>query len=398
LDSVGSKRMLLGAVTILFWFTQFVYIPFFTSYLLSLSISAAVVGVIIGVYGFTQMVLKLPIGIVSDGVVNHKFFIVGGCLLAGISSIGMLVFPNWLCLILANGISGVASSTWVSFTVLYSFYYNKAETSKAIGLVNAFNNIGIVLAYAVGGLLYQYFGMGMLFAVSFSSGILAAILALFIKKKAMLSLVSEKPRITRKAIIGVMRDKRLWFFSILSSFSFFILFASVFSFSNSTAKQLGASGYEMGILLIIFSLAGSLSSVFSGTKAAQNLGEKNLIIAGFLILGIYCGCVASVQSVIYFFPLQLFCGLGGGVLGAVLMSAIVKYSNVNKKATAMGFYQTIYGVGMTIGPVIMGYLVDTTTQFASFSFLTFIALACALTVAIMYRPLVIEETRRKRVG
>ncbi|MBP2651267.1 MAG: arabinose efflux permease family protein [Firmicutes bacterium] len=390
--TVQNKRILLGTITMLFWFTQFIYIPFLTPYLLSLAIPATIVGIIIGAYGFTQMVLKLPFGITCDIVKNHKYFILLGTFLAGVSSLGMLLFPSSECLIIANGLSGVASSTWVSFTILYSTYYAKAQSAHAIGLVNAFNNIGIVCAYIVGGILYQTFGIKTLFMISFAAGMLAFLLALFIKRETHLRLVRNTPSITAKTIIEVMKNKRLWFFSILSACAFFILFATAFSFTTSTAKQLGANGVELGVLSVLFSLAGIFSAVFIGTRLAQQIGEKIMLISGFLLLVIYCGGIAYLHNLILLFLLQFLCGgIGGGILCAALMAGIVKCADTNKKSTTMGLYQTVYGVGMTIGPVIMGYLVDTTSINTAFSFMAIIALVCSIVISFSYNSVFMEQ-------
>ena len=41
------------------------------------------------------------------------------------------------------------------------------------------------------------------------------------------------------------------------------------------------------------------------------------------------------------------------------MSLIVRSVSEEKRSTAMGFYQAVYGIGMTLGPVVMGNLVGT---------------------------------------
>ena len=56
------NRGILLAIVVLFWFAQYVYVPFQTPYLTSLQVSAAFIGVIVGAYGVTQMTLRLPVG------------------------------------------------------------------------------------------------------------------------------------------------------------------------------------------------------------------------------------------------------------------------------------------------------------------------------------------------
>ena len=122
-------------ITGFFWFAQYVYIPFLTPYLFTLSMTATTVGLIVGAYGVTQLILRIPLGITVDIVRNHKLFIVIGTFLAGVSSLGMMISPSPVVLFIANAMSGVASSTWISFTVLYPVYYEKSEGTKAIGIL-----------------------------------------------------------------------------------------------------------------------------------------------------------------------------------------------------------------------------------------------------------------------
>ena len=139
------------AITAFFWFTQYIYVPFLTPYLFTLSITATMVGLIVGAYGVTQLILRIPLGITVDIVRNHKLFIVIGTFLAGASSLGMIISPSPVLLCIANGVSGVASSSWISFTVLYPVYYEKSEGTKAIGTINLFTNAGRLAAFIVGG-------------------------------------------------------------------------------------------------------------------------------------------------------------------------------------------------------------------------------------------------------
>lgn len=378
---VKSKRVLLGAITTLFWFAQYVYIPFLAPYLLSLSLKATVVGIVIGAYGFTQLVLRIPLGILIDVVKSHKFFISIGVFLAAISSIGMLIFPSPVLLFVANGLSGVASSTWISFTILYTTYYENSLSTKAIGLINAFQNIGILAAFVLGGTLFELFGIRALFILSFIFGMIGFLLSLAIRPEVS----ARGTNVNVVSLVKVMKDKRLLVFAILCSFTYLILFGTVFSFTTSTAKQLGATGLQLGILAILYSTATIISSYFVGTNVASKLGEKNTISLAFLLLAIYCVGISVSSSIIPFFPLQFICGFGSGMLTSSLMAYSVKHIDDDKKTTAMGFYQSIYCVGMTIGPVFMGILMDNTSKVLSFLVMAFIALVCSAFISVLYK-------------
>ncbi len=51
----------------------------------------------------------------------------------------------------------------------------------------------------------------------------------------------------------------------------------------------------------------------------------------------------------------------------------------------MGFYQSVYCLGITLGPVLMGALVDHTSTRTSFIVMALIALTCAATMHPFYK-------------
>ena len=78
----------------LFWFSQYIYNPFLSPYLLGLGISATFAGTIIGAYGFTQLVARFPLGISADCLQKHRVFILLGMLFSGLASVIRFFFPQ----------------------------------------------------------------------------------------------------------------------------------------------------------------------------------------------------------------------------------------------------------------------------------------------------------------
>lgn len=242
MDDLKFKRGLLGAITIFFWAAQYIYLPFLTPYLLSLSLSATAVGIILGAYGFTQMILRIPLGIAGDIVQKYKLFIIIGVFLAGISSIIIMLFTkSVIILIIANGISGIASATWVSFTILFSSYYDDSDGLKAMGKLNMFLNMGVLFAYILGSLMIETLGFNALLITSFVFGVIGCILSFFIKPETTV----KKTNVNWQSLASVMRNKKLLVSSGLCAVAFLILYATVFSFTTSTLKEIGANGIGM---------------------------------------------------------------------------------------------------------------------------------------------------------
>lgn len=375
-----AKRALLCTVTVFFWFAQYVYIPFLTPYLIALSLTATTVGAIIGAYGVSQLVLRIPLGVVSDIVRNHKLFILIGTLLSGLSSVGMMISPSPALLCIANGLSGVASSTWISFTVLYPVYYEKSEATKAIGIINIFSKAGTFAAFVIGGALFEQVGIRGLFIASFISGMIAALLALFMKREP----AADPVNISMGSLLEVVRERSLLFSSVMSALMYLVIFGTAFSFTTSTAKGLGATGLELAFCAALLSAGAMGGAYFVGTKTAGKMGEKPLLLFAFLLLGVYCLGIALSHRVVDFFPLQVLAGLANGVLASSLMAYAIRHVDGEKKSTAMGFYQSFYCLGITAGPVLMGFLVDHASTGASFAIMALIALACAASIPLAY--------------
>ncbi len=375
------RKALLCAVTVFFWFAQYVYIPFLTPYLLTLSMTATVAGAIVGAYGVTQLVLRIPLGITVDVVRDHKLFILIGTFLAGISSLGMIVSPSPVVLGIANALSGAASSTWISFTVMYPMYYEKSEATKAIGRINLFANAGRLAAFMVGGILFERLGIRWLFIASFASGMIACMLAFFLTRERE----PGRAAITVGGLVRVMKEKNLLFASTMGALLFLVVFGTAYSFTTSTARNLGATGMELAVCAVLFSAAAMTGAYFVGTRVARNIGEATMLVLAFLLLGLHCIGIAFSRTVLPFFPLQVVGGLANGVLASLLMAHAIKYVDGSSRSTAMGFYQSIYCVGITLGPVFMGFLVDHTSTRTSFVAVSLIALACAAAVPPVFR-------------
>ena len=349
--------------------------------------TGTVVGLVVGAYGVTQLVLRIPLGITVDVVRNHKLFIVIGTFLAGTSSLGMIISPSPVLLFIANALSGAASSTWISFTVLYASYYEKSEGTKAIGIINVFTNAGRFAAFIAGGLLFERIGIRGLFVVSFVSGIIGSIVALCIKREEEAARIN----ISMGGLVRVVKERRLLFFSVMCALTYLVTFGTVYSFTTSTAKNLGATGPELALFAVLFSAAAMMGSYFVGTRIANRVGEAYVLMFAFLLLGIYCVGIAFCRSVFPFFPLQALVGLANGVLVSSLMANAIRYVDKDRKSTAMGFYQSVYCFGITLGPVLMGALVDHVSTRASFMAMALIPLVCAVAICPVYKSKLLDR-------
>ena len=348
------NKILFSAVIVLYWFSLYTYVPILAPFAESIGASHKVVGLILGSYGFTQVLLRLPLGILSDALGRRKIFVISGLLFSLSSSLGMWYYSSPLMLLIFRGLAGVAATTWVCYTVLFSRFFAEQDSVKAIGYINALNFLGQLTALLAGGTIAQYFGQRATFIIGACAGAVGFLLGLAVTDNREIS----EQRITVKELLNVVIEKTLLSVSILAILVQFIIFSNTFGFTPAFAEKIGANDFQLGLLSAAFLLPGIITSALSSTVFERFLGERNCISSGFLALAVYSFATPFCTSMGGLMFTQAIGGLGWGLTFPRLMGLSIKTVEDNKRATAMGFFQGSYGLGIFIGPVLVGLISD----------------------------------------
>jgi MFS family permease len=352
--SKNHRKTLFCIVTSLYWFSLYSYVPILSPFAKSLDASEKMIGLIVGSYGFTQMVLRIPLGILSDTIKKRKIFVTLGIIFAGISSFGIWLVPNISSLLIFRGLSGVAASTWVSYTVLFTSYYEKEDTTKAIGIINSFNSLGQILAMLTGGLIAQVYGQRFTFLLAAAAAFLGTVLSFGVIENRD---IDKKP-MKLKDIPNIATDRNLMVVSGLAILSQLLAFATLFGFTPIIAQNLGANNFQLFMLSMLSILPVIIVSPLSGTFFTKKIGSKNTITLGFIISALACACIPYLNNLHTLYITQIIGGFGRGLVFPLLMGLSIRNIDINKRSTAMGFFQAIYGIGMFIGPVMVGFIGD----------------------------------------
>ena len=132
------------AAIFFFWFSMYTYPSFFSAYVSDRLMAPEVMtGLIVGAYGFAQMILPIPLGIASDWTRRRKPFVALGFIASLLACAGLIAAEalaarghvgtlTHAVALLARGLSGVTAATWVSFSVLYSASYEADEIAPAV--------------------------------------------------------------------------------------------------------------------------------------------------------------------------------------------------------------------------------------------------------------------------
>ena len=348
-----TSRKLLCLAMIFFWASEYCHAPYFTPYLQSLGFGAEAIGVMVGMYGCTQIFARVPVGMFTDAFSCYKSTILFGTVCTTVSSFCLMFSTSMWAIVACRIMAGLAASTWLAFSILYNAYFKDDESVTAMTNANAFNNGGKLLAFFLGIVTATLWGYKVPLLCSFLTGLCAVFCVILLKPLS----ISHESFSFRHAF-DVIRRPIVVVAAIFAIFLNFFMQGTVFSFTSSMAKSIGAGSFLIGVISLSYTLVQVLSAPYVGKKLLKKMKAGHALTLGFVGLTLSCGIVTVAKNPILLVPANIFGGLGSIIINGLLMSLIVQNVEEEKRATAMGFYQAVYGIGMTLGPIVMGRLVD----------------------------------------
>ncbi len=346
------SRRLFQLLTFFFWFSLYVYSPYLATYGKGMGIPDGFLGVILGSYGFTQLVLRLPIGIGSDRIRKRKPFVVIGCFLAFASALGMGLFASPWGYFTFRALSGVGASCWVVYTILYASYYDSRDAAKVMGSITFFNNAGILAAILSGMLLAQFVGEAATFYLAAAGGLGALLLSLRVTETRPKVLRPIRPR----DILTVLRNRNLLIVSILAAIGQIMVFGTIYGFTPAFAQEkLGAAKWELGLLTAV-STAATVAASYGVSRFAHTLKPRRTIMLSMMTVGVSCLLVPFCPSIGWLYVVQIMAGFGRSVTMAMCMGQSILTVADEYRSTAMGTFQAVYAIGIVLGPTIIGFI------------------------------------------
>ena len=348
-----TARRLLEVAVVFFWASEYCHAPYFTPYLHSLQMGSTLVGIIISCYGFTQMLVRIPLGIFTDTTGAYKKIITVGLFCTTVSSLGLFLTTNFVGILLFRMLAGVAASTWIATTVVYMAMFSEAESVRASARLNALNNGGKLLAFVLGGAAATLLNYRITLFMSFAVGLVGLVVMPFVTVPAI-----RRTPLSLSRLGAVFTDKRILIPSLLMAVQQMILHSTVFSFTSNLAESRGAAAWMLSLLSAVFTAVQIFSARIIGGKRFQAIDRHAAILFGFALQFVYLALLALAPNAWVILAGQVVCAFGGAILASLLLAECVSHVSQGERSTVVGVYQTVYGLGMTIGPMLFGRWMD----------------------------------------
>ena len=293
---------------------------------------------------------QLFFGPISDRFGRRLPLLVGlGLFLFG--SAMALVAPNLDVLVLARLIQGIgAAAAMVLSRVIINDTHTPREAAARMATVMSVTALAPMLAFSLGGVLYDFFGWRGAIGVTVLLGVIAFVCALIVLKETHRF---QKTRLSLESValnyIGLLSNRRFILFAGNLGFQASIFFAFV-SFLPFAFHKLGYSAAAFGFFVTVLPIGFLIGSGVS-RKLAPVQGIPRMVRAGSVLSVLATGVMAMLafggyRSVLtLLLPAMLFAFSNGLVVANSTMGAVnASHRSVAGFASGLaGSFQLAFG-------------------------------------------------------
>jgi MFS family permease len=327
-----------------------------------------VLGIIEGVAESTASLLKVFSGYYSDRIRKRKLPTISGYSLSAAAKV-LLFFASagWYFVLLARFFDRVGKGIRSApRDALISESTPPEMQGRAFGLQRAMDfagaTLGVLILYFLclkfidhaSGTIKNLSGFYTLFVVSIVPAAVGVLFLFFVKEPAADAVTSGKQR--PKPNLDFRRYDR--------NLKVFFLALGIFTLGNSSNQFLLLRSMNLGFALpaavlmyLTYNLSTTLMSNIFGSLA-DRFGFKRVLLGGYLLYGIVYaafGFIGRENAFLLwaFWPLY---GVYAAMTEGVEKAFVAKLAPAEAKATALGFSQTIVGIGLLPASIIAGAL------------------------------------------
>ncbi len=343
----GARIRLILAIA-LFWMGLYLYVPVLTPYVVHVTGSAGLAGLVVASYGVPQLLSRALLAAWSDRWGRRTPFLAAGLILVAASAAGMAAWPGTWGFFGFRVLSGLAASMWAMFSIQYTAYLGGGRhMARAMGHVSFANNAGQVVAVLAGGLLAEHGGYPAPFWAAAVVGVVGLLLVVGLPEGA-----HEPTRVPTVSWRRLLRQRDVLAASALGILFQAGTFVTTFGYIPLWASREGLSAGGLGLLTAVALVPTAIMAIVTGSVLSRRWRVEHLIVAGFLMVAVGTGLTPWIGRGLGLYVTQGAAGVGRGVLSPSLMTWAVRGVHPSQRTTALAWYQSLYAVGMVGGPAL----------------------------------------------
>ncbi len=333
----------------------FIVLPVLSVYALGLEGSNEfLVGVTIGGYALTQMLLQVPFGMLSDRIgrkititIGLVIFIIGSVICGFSTDIYTLMFGRF---VQGAGAIGAVATAMISDMV------KEEVRAKAMAIMGGSIAVSFALSMMIGPLIGGYWGVDKLFFLVAVFSILA-IIVLFTK-------VQNPPKIahsydnSERRLLEILANKDLMKMNITNMLQKGMMTLAFLIIPILMSKEFGWDKKDLWMVYMPAMVFGILAMAPSAIIGEKRHKAKEMLMLGIILFAISYAIMGYAHSAVTFIIGVVIFFIGFNMHEPLMQSMASKYPRIHQKGTALGIFNSFGYIGTFIGGVFGGYFLQ----------------------------------------
>ena len=310
-------------------------------------------GVTLGIYGLTQALLQIPLGLLSDRI-GRRPVIVGGLLVFIIGSIIAANADSISGLIIGRAVQG-AGAIASTLMALVSDLTSEENRTKSMAAIGASIGLSFMLAMIVGPVIAAAMGLSGIFWVTALLGLIGVFVLLGAVPRAISVQHNRETRTDVKQLGRLFYEPNLWRLNFGIFTLHLVLMAGFVVIPTILTEEMGISGDNLWWVYLLL-----IGGGFFAMLPVMILGEKYRRQKYSFVSAV--ACMAILMSLLSIWRGNLLTGFmlwlffaAFNLLEAMLPSWLSKACPAGQKGTAMGIYSTSQFLGAFAGGILGGW-------------------------------------------
>ncbi len=325
--------------------------PAFPKLAQALNINPKNIGLLVTAFTLPTLVLGPIIGVLADRL-GRKKIIVPSLLLFGIAGTACAFARDFNLLLLLRLLQGIGAASLLSLSVtLIGDLYAGDRRTTAMGYNASVTSIGTAIYPTVGGALAT---------IAWYYPFMLPIAAIPIGLLVLFALKNPEPQGERnlqeylRNAGKVLKNRQLAGLFIASAANFILLYGAYVTYlPQLISDTFKAPPATIGLILSSVSVAIAITSSQLG-RLAKRFPATTLIRASFVFYALALSIVPFVPNIwLLLIPTTIF-GIGLGIGFPSIQTLLAELAPREYLATVMSVNGTFFGLGQTLGPLLMG--------------------------------------------
>lgn len=308
-------------------------------------------GLLVTVFTFPTLILGPVIGILADRF-GRKKIIVPSLFLFGIAGTACGFVGSFNLLLLLRFLQGIGAASLLSLTVtLIGDLFTAERRTTAMGYNASVSSIGTALYPTIGGALAT---------IGWNYPFMLPLVAIPIGLLVLFALKNPEPKGKQnlkeylKNALKALKNRQIVGLFIASTANFVLLYGAYVTYLPILiADSFKEPPFKIGLILSSISIAIAITSSQLG-RLARRFPETTLIRASFVFFALALLIIPFIKIFwLLLIPTTIF-GIGLGIGFPSIQTLLAALAPKGYLATIISVNGTFFGLGQTLGPLLMG--------------------------------------------